>query len=179
MATNYGVVSTVHGDAPYATTWILSTTAEGDPTRDVTMAASATATRAFLTRDGVPNNAAWKDSTTQTFKLDVSVGSMDVRARCKVGRTDGTNTIIDEGAFTAYQTLTSAAVYTFSPVSPAWADAEESTANQFFVVFEFNNLDSMNSELVTLLLFNTGGVTDDTYVTVDLEASTRRVMIIS
>lgn len=180
MPTNYGFVGGAGDDSPYTTTNNLDTTAGAATSISEAVVASGTNTRAFLTRNGVPNNAAWVDSRTQSTFLDVSVGNMNIRARCKVGRTDGTNTILQEGAFTAYQTLTTVQQYTFSPVAPAWTDAQENTANQFFVVFEFNNTSSMGTESVQYLLFSTGdAVTDDSYLTLDIEASTRRIFWIN
>src|SRR3990167_1657635 len=104
--TDYGFTSTAGADSPYTTTLKLSTTAEGLLTRVESVVAAGTNTTCWLTANSIPNNAAWADSRTQTVKLDISVGDMNMRARCKVGRTDGTNTILQEGAFTAYQTLT-------------------------------------------------------------------------
>ena len=178
MATNYGLRGTSGDDSPYATTNLISTTAGGASSLSEAVVASGTNTRCWLTANGVPNNTNWKDSTTQTTLLDVSVADMNMRGRCKVGRTDGTNTILQEGAFTAYQTFSSVAVYTFSPVSPAWTDAQENAANQFFVVFEFNNTSSMVTATIQYLLFDTGDVTTDSYITADLDVSARRIMSI-
>lgn len=179
MATNYGFTDTAHGDAPYGQTYELSTTAQGGATIAYAPVSAGTIQSCYLTKDGDPNNGAWVDSLTQTVSLDVSLANMNIRARCLVGRTDGTNTILQEGTFTAYQTLTTAVTYTFSPVAPAWTDAQENVANQYYILFEFNNLDDMMQQSVTINLFDTGAVTADSYVAANIAAATRRVFIIS
>ena len=176
--TDYGFHTTAHTDAPYTETLNMSTAAAGVNLKTQTVVASGTNTTCYLTANSIPNLSGWVDSRTQTTFLDVSAADSAIRARCKVGRTDGTNSILQEGAFTAYQTLSAVQKYTFSPVAPAWTDGQENVANQFFVVWEFNNTNTMFSKAVTYRNFSAGVVTDDSYITADLEVSTRRIMSI-
>ena len=94
-------------------------------------------THFFVTVSGKPNSDAWEDSGTQTVEVEIDSGDADIDCQARVGRCDSSGTILETGSFTAVQVMDVSR--SFSPVAPAWNNAEEACGNRYFAELLFTN----------------------------------------
>ena len=88
--------------------------------------------------NSIVGNSAWPDSATQTVTLNMAVTDVDIDARARVVRIDNaTNTILQGGTFTGWQTMS--ASRTFSPAAPVWTNAEEDLTNDYGIEIEWDD----------------------------------------
>ncbi len=114
----------------------------------ISLTASQTKSASFITPAANPNSDDWEDGGTWTMKVSAST-SMNMRARMRAVRLTSTGTIDQSGTFTSYQTFTSSGSFTWSPVAPTWSTTE-ACSHRLAFEFEFDNLDTMMTQEVTL-----------------------------
>jgi hypothetical protein len=102
----------------------------------VTLANSETASGGLITSAGRPNSNDWEDAGTWTVPIELTVTDANVTLRVRCVRMDDTETVIQTGAFTATQVLSTDR--TFMPVAPTW-EAEEDQTNLLAIELEFIN----------------------------------------
>jgi hypothetical protein len=102
----------------------------------VTLASLETASGGLITPAGRPNSNDWEDAGTWTVPIELTVTDANVTLRVRCVRMDDTESVIQTGAFTATQALTTDR--TFMPVAPTWAAAEDQT-NLLAIELEFIN----------------------------------------
>lgn len=102
----------------------------------VTLASLETASGGLITSAGRPNSNDWEDAGTWTVPIELTVTDANVTLRVRCVRMDDTETVIQTGAFTATQVLSTDR--TFMPVAPTW-EAEEDQTNLLAIELEFIN----------------------------------------
>ncbi len=102
----------------------------------VSLSGSETDSGGLITSAGRPNSNDWEDAGTWTVPIELTVTDANVDLRVRCVRMDDTETVIQEGAFTAVQALSTDR--TFMPVAPTW-EAEENQTNLLAIELEFIN----------------------------------------
>jgi len=102
----------------------------------VTLSSLETASGGLITVAGRPNSNDWEDAGTWTVPIELTVTDANVTLRVRCVRMDDTETVIQTGAFTATQVLSTDR--SFSPVAPTW-EAEEDQTNLLAIELEFIN----------------------------------------
>lgn len=152
MAVYYGTNTTV--SQSIATEGFLFDTSPDTAGDLITISLTAGETRSMLwVTSLLPNNDSWESGGTQSFNLRINGARKNVRGRCKVGRTNSAlTTDLQSGAFTGWTTFSAGGDHSFSPVSPTWTSGEEACSNRYYIYFEFENLDTMMSGDIELLM---------------------------
>jgi hypothetical protein len=156
---------------------ILGTDTVGIQDVTFTVPAATTINIYFLTPAGHPNSDAWESGGSWTAEWGVVATGAGCRTRCRVGRAriKPTLAFIQFGTFTAFQTLTSATLFTFNPVAPTWTTSAEDCANRIIIQYQIRNLSPSVSQNVTIRM----GTTDAEVTTDVTESDTCRRVFIS
>lgn len=92
---------------------------------------------------GKPSSDSWEGGGNVTFELNVTAtnggGAGTWRARCRVQMRSSDGTVLENGALTAFQDITSTGIKTFTIVVPVWS-AQQSCANRLSISVQVNNI---------------------------------------
>lgn len=147
---------------------VLSAGTGVDASRGASVPSLALRSFAFITPAGNPNSDQWEDSGNQSVEIEVDAGGMNLRARVRVGRVNSTGTVLQTGAYSAFQTMQASRTFT-DVAAPVWTNGQEDCDNRYFIEVEVENLDTMMAltltvglgtvanEVVTTIAENAGG----------------------
>jgi hypothetical protein len=120
----------------------MSVNTETTGSINISVVAAATDNGLFITPHALPNSDSWESGGTLTFLMNVTAtngGGVNWRARCRVQRRNSNGIILQDGTNTAYQSIGSTGIKTFSITIPTWTAIDEACSNRLVVVIQFNN----------------------------------------
>jgi hypothetical protein len=138
------------------------TVAEGTSSFSMTFSPSETQNHGWVF-EAPYYNAAWDDGVTITLRYDAGgLTDSNIRARARVVSLDSSDTILQSGTFTGWQTTE--VDRTFSITAPTWTHTEDCT-NRVAVEMEFNNIADHGSN-ITISMDTQGTDGSDVDVTI-------------